>query len=82
MPGWGQVGMGRPKPLDTPLTDFLAPLGVLAGPVGYWPQGKFKENAALPVLSNILAGGKCSPPRVMSGIRLGHGARIQKSWWE
>lgn len=45
--GWG---MGSLRPLDTPLTGLLAPLGIMAGSVRYWPQGKFKAKAALPVL--------------------------------
>lgn len=76
--GWG---MGSLRPLDIPLTGLLAPLGIMAGSVRYWPQGKFKAKAAFP-LSNILAGGKCSPPKVTWGLRLGHRGRIQKSWWE
>lgn len=58
------AGMGRLRPLDTPLTDLLAPRGVMAGPVRYWPQAKFKTRAAVPVLGNILAGGKMHPTDV------------------
>lgn len=41
------AGMGSLRPLDTPLTDLLAPLGVMAGPGRYWPQAKFKARSAL-----------------------------------
>lgn len=41
------AGMGSPRPLDTPLTDLLAPLGVMPGPVRDWPQAKFKARTAL-----------------------------------
>lgn len=72
------VGVGNLRPLGSLLTGLMAPLGIMAGLVKYWPQAKLKARASSQTKATAWLGCTCPPPRVMWELRLGHGAGIQR----